>query len=250
MAGRPVAPSSTSALRLEILRELQQLTENRDARDRLDRSPLAETKGREHWVLHLLLRASEIETSHTDTLIGSAYSNLVARLESLEDRLGRIEEMARSLEGSVRSRIEGLDQVVGTRVETTLAEGSDRIGAQLGRTVQESLDRKWAPIGDSIESFAQGSKQIAQGVDDTYRLATQNRLLANETARRVSDLGRDILALEDSVKLVVSKTLEQGLAPLEHRLAAIEAQLGLANGESPLRHGEKRTGSTPAAGTS
>lgn len=231
MADRPASAPSTSTLRLEILKELQQLTESREARDRLDRSPLAEAKGREHWVLHLLLKASEIETAHTDTLIGSAYSNLLARLESVEDRIGRIEEVSSSLDASVKSRLENLDQLIGDRIDRSLVQGTEKLGLQLTRTVQEGLERTWEPIGEATERFAVGSKQLVKGVDDTFRLAAQTRLLLNDNARRLSDLGRDIVALEDSLKLVVARTLEDGLAGFDQRLRAIERQLGLPSGE-------------------
>ncbi|MHB8351592.1 MAG: hypothetical protein ACYDFT_02720 [Thermoplasmata archaeon] len=231
MAGRPAASQASSTLRLEILKELQQLTESREARDRLDRSPLAEAKGREHWVLHLLLKASEIETAHTDTLIGSAYSNLLARLEAVEDRIGRMEEVSSSLDGAVKSRLENLDQLIGDRIDRSLVQGTEKLAVQLTRTIQESLDRKWEPIGESTERFAEGSKQLVKGVDDTFRLAAQTRLLLNDNARRLSDLGRDIVALEDSLKLVVARTIEEGLALFDQRLRAIERQMGLAAGE-------------------
>jgi hypothetical protein len=240
MADRPVAAAGSSALRLEILKELQQLTESREHRDRLDKSPLAEAKGREHWVLHLLLRASEVETAHTDTLIGSAYANIISRIDGVEDRIRRIEESNLALEGSLKSRLESLDQVVGERIESGLGQASERMTGVLGKSVTESLDQRWSPIGESLETFAQGSKQLVKGVDDTFRLAAQTRLLLNDNARRLSDLGRDIVALEESLKLVLVRTLEQAFLPLEHRLAAIEAQLGIANNETGAREGEKK----------
>ena len=99
MAGRPASSTATpSSLRLEVLKELQAIVEDRDVRDRLDRGPLAEAKGREHWVLHLLLRAQELSQAHVDTLIGSAYSNLVARLQSIADRLEKVEALGRTSE--------------------------------------------------------------------------------------------------------------------------------------------------------
>lgn len=245
MADRPVTAGASSALRLEILKELQQLEESRESRDRLDRGPLAETKGREHWVLHLLLRASEIETSHTDTLIGTAYSNLVSRLEALEDRLRRVDEIGERLEGSVKSRLESLDQQVGDRIEGSLAQGADRLTSQMVRSLEENLDRKWGPISESIETFADGSKQLVKGVDDTFRLAAQTRLLLNDNARRLSDLGRDIVALEDSLKLVVAKTIESSLGPLEQRLSALEMQVGLTGPENGVRDEAKKAPDQP-----
>jgi len=241
MPERAVPSSGTSAVRLEVLKELQQLIDNREFRDRVDRGPLAEAKGREHWVLHLLLRAHEVDSVHTDTLVGSVYSNLTARLEALEDRLGRIEELQSALEETLKSRLESVDKVVGDRIEAGLAEGTERLKTELTKSVGENLDKKWAPVGESVETFAQGSKQLVRGVDDTFRLAAQTRLLLNENSRRISDIGRDIVALEESLKLVVSKTLEQGLLPLEQRMSAVEAHLDLP---SPERNGKSKP--TPA----
>jgi hypothetical protein len=241
MADRPVATPGASALRLEILKELQQLTENRDNRDRLERSPLAETKGREHWVLHLLLRAHELDTAHSDTLIGSVYSNLMSRLEGLEDRIAHVEEVSTNLDASLKSRLESLDQLVGERIESSITQSTEKMGQNLGSTLQQNLDHKWAPVGESIETFAQGSKQLVKGVDDTFRLAAQSRLLLNDNARRLSDLGRDLVALEETLKLVVTKTLELGLAPLEHRLATMEGQLGITSNDTAGRDAEKKS---------
>ncbi|MCI4362726.1 MAG: hypothetical protein L3K13_00230 [Thermoplasmata archaeon] len=227
MPERAVPNSGTSAVRLEVLKELQQLVENREVRDRIDRGPLAEAKGREHWVLHLLLRAHEVETAHTDTLIGSVYANLVSRLEAVEDRLGRVEELEGALDETVKTRLESVDKVVGDRIEAGLSDGVERLRGDLSKSLGENLDKKWAPVGESIETFAQGSKQLVRGVDDTFRLAAQTRLLLNENVRRLSDLGRDIVALEESLKLVVAKTIEQTLLPLDQRLSAVEAHLDL-----------------------
>lgn len=220
MSGRPSAPSAN--LRVEVLKELQQLIDNRDARDRVDRSPLAEAKGREHWVLHLLLRAHEFEQAHLDTLIGTAYSNLLARLTALDDRLARLEEAQTAQGTDLRQRVDQLSHSLSDRVTEGLASASERLGDQLGQGLTQQLDQKWRPIGESVETFATGSRQVLKDVGDTYRVATQTRLLLNENARRITDLGRDLLALEESLKLVVQKAIEESLAPLENRVTALE----------------------------
>ncbi len=231
MAGRP-APAGTGAtpLRLEVLKELQGLVDDRDVRDRLDRGPLAEAKGREHWVLHLLLRAQETSNAHFDVLIQTVYSNLTARLTAMDDRLQRVEGVGQSLGDELKSRLEGLEGSlaarVGEEIRTQVGVASERVGDALGG----SLDSKWKPIRDSVETFVQGSGQLTKDLSDTFRVATQNRLLLNENARRIIDLGRDLVALEESLKLALAKTLEEGLLPLEQRIAALEARLG--NGEA------------------
>ena len=73
------------------------MIDDREVRDRIDRGPLAETKGREHWILHLLLRGQEFGQGQLTTLVGSAYSNLTARLQSIEDRVQRVEGSADGL---------------------------------------------------------------------------------------------------------------------------------------------------------
>jgi hypothetical protein len=228
MAGRlPGGPTpSASALRLEILKELQSIIDDREVRDRLDRGPIAETKGREHWVLHLLLRAQEQTWSHFDVLVGTAYSNLTARLQSVEDRIQRVDALTQSLGDEVKTRLEGIEGGVAERVAKEVQSGLDSAATKISQGVGANLDTKWKPVGDSVEAFAQRSSQLTKDLSDTFRVATQNRLLLNENARRIIDLGRDLVALEESLKLALTKVLEDGLQPLEQRIASLEARLG------------------------
>ena len=238
MAGRPPSTSgSTSSLRVEILKELQSLIDDRDVRDRLDRGPIGEAKGKEHWVLHLLLRAQESNQNHVDILIGSAYSNLLARLQSIEDRLERVQGSGRSLGDDVKGRLDGLEGHVTERVTKEVSAGIDSAAGRLKTELSSNLDEKWKPIGDSVEVFSKSASQLTKDLSDTYRVATQSRLLLNENARRIIDLGRDLVALEESLKLALAKTLEEGLQPLEERISALEARLGGAPEESANGNG-------------
>jgi hypothetical protein len=245
MAGRPAPGTGPQSLRLEVLKELQQLIDSRESRDRVDRSPLAETKGREHWVLHLTLRALEQEQSHVDTLIGSAYANLVSRLEALDDRLARAEERDRSLEEEIRGRLERIGPDLGGQLARGIEDGTNLVAQRVSEQVLKDLDAKWRPISDSVEAFAQGSRQVTKDVADTYRVATQTRLLLSENARRMTDLGRDLVALEESLKLVVAKTIEEYLLPIEQRVAHLESQLGVP---APAARGSPEKPSSPATG--
>jgi DNA replication initiation complex subunit (GINS family) len=227
MSGRPAGTAPVPQIRTEVLKELQQILENRDQRDRLDRGPLAETKGREHWVLHLMLRAFEQEQSHINTLIGTAYSNILARFQALEDRISRVEELQTTVENDFRGRFDSLEGSLVQQLQRGIDSSVQQMTSGLTAAMNENLDRKWKPISESVETFALGSKQILKDVADTYRVATQTRLLLNENARRITDLGRDLLALEESLKLVVSKTLEEALLPFEQRLGVLEAHLGI-----------------------
>ncbi len=226
MAARPTSgPGGTTSLRLEVLKELQSLLDEREVRDRLDRGPLAETKGREHWVLHLLLRAQESEQAHLDMLVGTAYSNLLARLQSLEERVQKVETGEQALGEDLKQRLSGFETGLSERVSKELSNGVDAAAQRIATGLWTNLDAKWKPIGDSVEAFAQSSHQLTKDLSDTYRVSTQSRLLLNENARRIIDLGRDLMALEESLKLALTKALEDGLAPLEDRIAALESRL-------------------------
>jgi len=225
MAGRPATTGgSSSFLRVEVLKELQTLIDDRDVRDRVDRGPLAETKGREHWVLHLLLRSQELASAHIDTLVGTAYSNLLARLQSVEDRLQRMETQGQAMDQEVKTRLEGMETSLSERVSREVSAGVQATGDKLAASVTASLDEKWKPVGASIETFAQSSHQLTKDLSDTYRVSTQSRLLLNENARRIIDLGRDLVALEESLKLTLTKAIEDAIAPLEERIAALEGR--------------------------
>ncbi len=243
MSGRAGAGPQT--LRLEVLRELQQLIENRDSRERIDKGPIAEARGREHWVLHLLLRAHELEQAHTDTLVGSVYSNLTSRLQSVEDRLARLEEVNSGAATDLRERIDASSSAVGEAAERRIEAATEKLSKAVAAQLAQSLDQKWKPVGESIETFAVGSRQVLKDVADTYRVATQTRLLLNENARRITDLGRDLVALEESLKLVVARTIEESLAPLEQRVAAIENHVGL----TPAARDAAVKPAAPASGT-
>jgi len=227
MAGRPApAAAPPPSLRLEVLKELQSLIDDREVRDRLDKSPIGETKGREHWVLHLLLRALDSNQQHFDTVMGSVYSNLQARLQSMEDRVQRLEVMGQGLAEDLKHGMGALETSVAERVAVELTTGFDTATQRLNSGLIDNLDAKWKPIGESIETFAQSSHQLSKDLSDTYRVSTQSRLLLNDNARRIIDLGRDIVALEESLKLAVTKAVEEALQPLQDRIAAIESRLG------------------------
>jgi len=215
-------------LRVEILKELQAMLDDREVRDRVDRGPLAEAKGREHWVLHLLLRAQELSQTSLTTLVHTAYANLTTRIQSIEERVQRIEGGQRGLADELKSELGGLETTlkgtVDQSIDRGLTEGRERIGSAL----LTDLDTKWKPIGESVETFARSSHQLSKDLSDTYRVSTQTRLLLNENARRMIDLGRDLVALEESLKLALAKTLEEGLRPLEERIAALEGRRGTA----------------------
>ena len=248
MSGRPTSAQGAPSLRVEILKELQLLIDNREARDRVDRGPLAEARGKEHWVLHLLLRGLESQQAHMDTLVGSAYGNLTARLQAIEDRVARTEEMTQALEADLKTRFEQSESSAAERIDKGLQAGVDRLASSLTSQVNENLDRKWKPVGESIETFAQGSRQVLKDVADTYRVATQTRLLLNENSRRMTDLGRDLVSLEESLKLVLSKTIEDTLAPLEARVAALEGEGHVPEGGAPPSTGSSPKPTEPATG--
>ncbi len=228
MAGSPSSGSAAPpTVRVEILKELQAMIDDREVRDRVDRGPLAEAKGREHWVLHLLLRAHELSQASLTNLVRSSYTNVVNRLQSLEERVGRIEGNQRSISEGIHGEMEGyhgkLRESVTQAIDQGLTEGRDRIGTAL----LTDLDAKWKPIGESIETFARSSHQLSKDLSDTYRVSTQTRLLLNENVRRMIDLGRDLVALEESLKLALTKALEEGLEPLEERVGALEGRTAL-----------------------
>jgi hypothetical protein len=226
MAGRPATTGATTSFsRVEVLKELQALIDDREVRDRLDKGPLSETKGREHWVLHLLLRSQELSQAHVDTLVGTVYSNLLARLQSVEDRLQRMESGNQESSQDVKTRLEGMETSLAERVSREVTSGVQSAADKLSANLTSNLDEKWKPVGASIETFAQSSHQLTKDLSDTYRVSTQSRLLLNENARRIIDLGRDLVALEESLKLTLTKAIDDSLAPLAERIAALESRL-------------------------
>ena len=105
------------------------MLDDREVRDRVDRGPLAEAKGREHWVLHLLLRSQELSQASLTTLVRTAYTNLTGRIQTIEERVQRIEASQRSLVDDLKGELGGLKtglrDTVQASVDHGLAEGRD-----------------------------------------------------------------------------------------------------------------------------
>ena len=221
MAGRPGSiPHVPASLRTEILKELQTLLDDRETRDRLDRGPLAETKGREHWLLHLLLRAHELGQAHVSNLVGAAYANLLARLQAVEEGFARLEGANREMSERLTGRFDTFEKGFDDRLAAALLESRETVST----AVVENLDQKWKPVAESIETFARSSHQLTKDLSDTYRVATQTRLLLNENARRITDLGRDLVALEEGLKLALGKVIEERFQLFEDRLLQVEGR--------------------------
>jgi hypothetical protein len=234
MAGRPPTTPS-AALRLEILKELQQLEENRELRDRLDKGPISAAKGREHWVLHLLLRAAENQTAHMDYVLGANQVALITHLEELEHRMMRMEDATEHLRQTLEGWSASLEGVIGSKVQSSLLEGASGLGSSVREAVRSALEERLAPVASSVESFAEGSHQVVKLAEDTFRLTSQTRLQVNESAQRVADLGKDLLALEDALRLAVERSIEQGNLLIERRLTEIERRLAaLAPPTAPM----------------
>ncbi len=244
MAARPgTGPAVPPPLRTEVLKELQALIDDKETRDRLERGPLAEAKGREHWVLHLMLRAHELGQAHVSNLVGTAYVNLLARLQAVEESVGRVEESNRHLAEELAARLERFEKDFSGRVGTDVANALTQGHEKLSAAVLANLDQKWKPVSESVDTFVRSSRQLTKDISDTYRVSTQTRLLLNENARRMIDLGRDIVALEEGLKLALGKVIEESLLPLEERVAALEGRRG-----SELASGPRDPPSSPASG--
>lgn len=219
---RATSAAKAPALRLEILKDLQGLIDSKEARDRIDKGPLSEVKGKEHWVLHLLLRADESSQAQVTKLITASYANLTARLQAIDDRLTIVSDTTGASRNDLESRMSALAASLNEGMEKGFAVGTTRAATQVSERVAKEIDQRWRPISESIERFSEGSKQMLKGVSDSYLIATQNRLLLNDCAKRISDLGRDLLALEDGLRLAVQRTIEESLVPLEARVARLE----------------------------
>ena len=130
----------------------------------------------------------------------------------------------------MKTRLDGLEATLSERVSKEVDGAFDRLNQKLATALTENLDAKWKPVGESVETFARSSHQLTKDLSDTYRVATQTRLLLNENSRRMIDLGRDLVALEESLKLALTKALEEGLQSLEDRIASLENRLGAGEG--------------------
>lgn len=183
-----MAEGKKSTIRTEVVRAITDLVNDKDARDRIDKGILAHTKGREHWILHLLLKALEAHQEHTENGINS----LLATTNTIyEDLSTKIESINKEIENSIpkiRAEVNEIEEKNYEKIIAMIEEKFKKVNEGLGKTIQESIGK----TADAINSQALETKNLTQSlsrdVADTFKVATQVRLLISENIRKLNEI--------------------------------------------------------------
>lgn len=220
-----MAEGKKSTIRTEVVRALTDLVNDREARERIDKGILSHTKGREHWILHLLLRAMEAQQEFTETSMNYL---LTTTNTVYKDLSAKIEGVNLAIDGSIpkiKAGVEEIEQKNYERVAAMIEENFRKVNEGLGKTINESIGKTAEAIGAQAMETKNLTQALSRDVADTFKVATQVRLLISENMRKLNEIAEALEKVQPG-----SGTGTAGTVDVKPLIAEIEARIGTLKG--------------------
>ncbi|MCX8173431.1 MAG: hypothetical protein N3F63_02315 [Thermoplasmata archaeon] len=183
-----MAEGKKSTIRTEVVRAITDLVNDKEARERIDKGILAHTKGREHWILHLLLKALEAQQEYTET--GMTY--LLTTTNTVYKDLGaKIEGVNKEIENSIpkiKAEVGEIEAKNYERLVAMIEESFKKVNEGLGKTINESIGKTAEAINTQALETKNLTQALSRDVADTFKVATQVRLLISENMRKLNEI--------------------------------------------------------------
>ncbi|MGB9635862.1 MAG: hypothetical protein ACPL1Y_01250 [Thermoplasmata archaeon] len=178
-----------STIRMEVVKAITDLANDREARDRIDKGILSHVKGREHWMLHLFLKAMEAQQqetneglSHILTTTNSVYKDLGTKLENVRT------EITTNLVPKIKTEIGEIEAKNFEKIAGMIEASFEKVNAGLSKSINESIGKTAEAINAQALETKNLTQALARDVGDTFKVATQVRLLISENMRKLNEI--------------------------------------------------------------
>lgn len=207
-----------STIRTEVVRAITELVNDREARERIDKGILSHTKGREHWILHLLLRALETQQEHNEAGINYLLTTTNTVYKELSTKIEGLSKSIENLTPKVKASFEEIEQKNYEKISAIIEESFKKVQESLAKSISESIGSTAEAIKAQALETKNLTQALARDIADTFKITTQVRLLINENLRKLNEIG-------DAIgNASAEKTID--LKPLFNEIEAKMAQMG------------------------
>jgi methyl-accepting chemotaxis protein len=180
--------TNKNTIRMEVVRTITELLKDRDARDRLDKGVLSHTKGREHWILHLMLTAldtlnesSENGFNYILTTTNTIYKEMGAKIENVNKEInGIVPKLKDELETAEKKNYE--------QIVALIDASFDKLNKNLEKTINDTIGKTAEAIGAQALETKNLTQTLSKDVADTFKVSTQVRLLISENMRKLNEI--------------------------------------------------------------
>ncbi|MEM3567128.1 MAG: hypothetical protein QXS83_00990 [Thermoplasmata archaeon] len=183
-----MAEGKKSAIRTEVVRAITDLVNDKEARDRIDKGILAHTKGREHWILHLLLKALEAQQEHMETGINYILTTTNTIYEDLSKRIEGVNKEIGNSIPKIKAEVGEIEAKNYEKLAAMIEESFRKVNEGLGKTINESIGKTAEAINSQALETKNLTQALSRDVADTFKVATQVRLLISENMRKLNEI--------------------------------------------------------------
>ncbi len=188
-----------------IIKGLKDLSENKEARRKVDESYFKELKGKEHWMLYLLMYAIDNMENELFSAI-EGLSNEQKRFEAqtfkaIKEEREALIKVRKSIENNLRTFEEKMAELLDRR----MAEQKEEIAKELENLLEGTLNKSLREIDESISDLSTTIQNMSSGFSDTYKLVSHNQSMIAKIGKKLEEISEDISALDERIGIEISR---------------------------------------------
>ena len=188
-----------------IIKGLKELSESKEARRKVDESYFKELKGKEHWMLYILMYALDnLENGLLRSI--NEVSNEQKRFEA--ETFKAIKEEREALirvRKSVDENLKSFEQRMGQLLEKRMGEQKEEIAKEFSNILEGTLNKSLREIDESIKEFSTTLQNMSGGFSDTYKLVSHNQNSISKLGKKLEEISDDLSALDERIGIEISR---------------------------------------------
>ena len=196
------APHSVKS---KLIGSVKDLTANKATRKKVDESYFKEIKGKEHWVVYLMMQAfDEMETefySRIEALEERQNKLNVQMLGALKDEREALIEMKKYVENNTKKSKAAMESLMNERLTAIDSEMKKSIEVLSENSIKPALSE----MGEKIDSVADYIEAIKTNNEDSYKILSHNQESITKLYRKLEEMGEDIAALDERIGIEISR---------------------------------------------
>lgn len=213
-----------------IIRGLKDLSESKEARRKVDESYFKELKGKEHWILYILMYALDnLETEFFKAV--ESLSNEQKRFES--ETFKAIKEERNALikvRNSIDENLKSFEEKMGQILEKRMGEQKEDIAQEFSNILEGTLNKSIKGLDESIKDLYTIVQNLSGEFSDTYKLTSHNQESISKLGKKLDEISEDISALDERIGIEISRIpgAEGAAKAMKELERSIEAMKGIS----------------------
>lgn len=188
-----------------IIKGLKELSESKEARRKVDESYFKELKGKEHWMLYILMYALDnLETGLFQSIeeVSNEQRHFEAEtFKAIKEERDALIKVRRSVDENLKS----FEEKIGEILEKRMGEQKEEIAKEFSNILEGTLNRSLKGIDESIKELSTTVQNISGGFSDTYKLVSHNQNSITKLGKKLDEISEDLSALDERIGIEISR---------------------------------------------